>query len=105
MMFPIRLFVGHIGIFCQLPGLNKASLCPGLKRSLVIYFLRAMEKVLRVFDSFDDADRADDEYYASLTPQERVDILLDLIAAYRESLGEAGQRFERVYRVVELSES
>jgi hypothetical protein len=64
-----------------------------------------MEKVLRVFDSFDDADRADDEYYASLTPQERVDILLDLIAAYRESLGEAGQRFERVYRVVELSES
>lgn len=64
-----------------------------------------MEKVLNVFNSFEAADRADDEYYASLTPQERVNILLDMIAAYRESLGEAGQRFERVYRVVKLSES
>ena len=64
-----------------------------------------MEKVLTVFRSFEEADRADDEYYASLTPQQRVDLLLDLIAAHRESLGEAGQRFERVYRVVELSES
>jgi len=64
-----------------------------------------MEKVLKVFSSFEEADGADDEYYASLSPHERVDLLLDMIAAYRESLGEAGQRFERVYRVVELSES
>jgi hypothetical protein len=64
-----------------------------------------MEKVLKVFNSFEEADQADDEYYASLTPQQRVDILLDMIAAYRESLGETGQRLERVYRVVELSES
>jgi hypothetical protein len=64
-----------------------------------------MEKVLKVFNSFEEADRADDEYYASLTPQQRVDILLEMIAAYRESLGETGQRLERVYRVVELSKS
>lgn len=64
-----------------------------------------MQKVLKVFNSFEEADRADDEYYASLSPQERVDILLDLVAAYRESLGETGQRLERVYRVVELSQS
>lgn len=64
-----------------------------------------MEKVLKVFSSFEEADQADDEYYASLSPQERVDLLLDLLAAYRESLGEAGQRLERVYRIVELSES
>ena len=76
-----------------------------MKCRLVIYFSRAMERVLNVFNSFEAADRADDEYYASLTPQERVNILLDMIAAYRESLGEAGQRFERVYRVVKLSES
>ena len=36
---------------------------------------------LRVFSGFDAAERADDEYYASLTPQERLDILLDIIAA------------------------
>jgi len=64
-----------------------------------------MEKVLKVFSSFEEADQADDEYHASLSPQERVDILLDMIAAYRESLGETEQRLERVYRVVELSES
>lgn len=64
-----------------------------------------MEKVLKVFNSFEDADQADVDYYASITPQERVDILLDMIAAYRESLGETGERLERVYRVIELSES
>lgn len=64
-----------------------------------------MDKVVKMFDSFEEADRADVEYYASLTPQQRVDLLLDIVAAYRESLGEAGQRFERVYRVVKLSES
>ena len=64
-----------------------------------------MEKVLKVFSSFEEAERADDEYYASLSPQERVDILLDMIAAYRESVGETEQRLERVYRVVELSKS
>lgn len=64
-----------------------------------------MEKLLKVFKSFEEAEQADDEYYASLTPQQRVDLLLDLIAAHRESLGETASRFERVYRVVELSES
>lgn len=51
-----------------------------------------MEKVLKVYNSFEEADRADDDYYASLSAQERVDILLDMIAAYRESQGETGQR-------------
>jgi hypothetical protein len=59
---------------------------------------------VRVFSGFDAAERADDEYYASLTPQQRLDILLDMIAAYRESTGEASEGFERVYRVVHFSE-
>ena len=62
-----------------------------------------MKKVLQVFHNFEDADRADDEYYASLTPQQRVDILLSLIAAYRESAGETASRFERVCRLTQLS--
>ena len=64
-----------------------------------------MEKSIRKFDSFEEADRADAEYYASLTPQQRLDILLELVESYRKSLGETAERFERVYRVVELSES
>ena len=63
------------------------------------------EKVLQVFRSFEDADEADEADYAGLTPRERVDILLDIIAAYRESLGEAAERLERVYRVIDLQRS
>jgi len=64
-----------------------------------------MEPLLAVFDSFAEADRADVEYYAALRPEERLEILLDLIARYRESLGEAAQGFERVHRVTELARS
>ena len=64
-----------------------------------------MEKVIQVFRSFEDADEADEAYYAGLTSQERLDLLLDIIAAYRESLGEAAERLERVCRVIELQRS
>ena len=62
-----------------------------------------MERVAQVFRSFEEAERADDEYYASLTPEQRLDVLLEMIERYRSSLGEAAERFERVHRIVELS--
>ena len=62
------------------------------------------QRELQVFNGFAAADRADDEYYAALAPQERLEILLDLVAAYRESTGETSARFERVCRVTELSQ-
>jgi hypothetical protein len=62
-----------------------------------------MERVVRIFDRFEDADAAEAASYAALSSTERLDVLLDLIARYRESLGEAAARFERVHRVVELS--
>jgi hypothetical protein len=61
------------------------------------------QRELRVFQSFEAAERADDEYYAALAPEERLEILLDLVAAFRESTGEASERLERVCRVTELS--
>ena len=63
-----------------------------------------MRERIRILDSFEAADGADDEYYASLAPQERLDILLDLIASYQELLGDTAKRLERVHRVVELAE-
>ncbi|MBK7976383.1 MAG: hypothetical protein IPK07_24965 [Deltaproteobacteria bacterium] len=45
-----------------------------------------MERILNVFHSFDDADRADDEYYARLSPQQRLDLLLELIERHRRAL-------------------
>jgi hypothetical protein len=60
---------------------------------------------VRIYRSHQEADEAEDAYYASLSPKQRVDILLQMIADYRESLGEAGQRLERVCRVTTLAES
>ena len=62
-----------------------------------------MDRGARVFRSFDEADRADEEYYANLSAEERLDVLLEIIERYRSSLGEAADRFERVHRVVELA--
>lgn len=59
-----------------------------------------MKKIVSKFDNFGDAERANREYYHGLTPQERLDILLEMVAAYRETQDEAGKRFARVYRIV-----
>jgi len=67
--------------------------------------LITMQGEVRIFSSFREAEEADTAFYASLSPQERLDLLLDLIARHRESIGETTERFERVYRVTELSQS
>ena len=64
-----------------------------------------MDWTIRTFDNLTEADSAETAYYASLTPEERLNILFDLIAMYRSSEGEDSERFERVYRVDELSRS
>lgn len=61
-----------------------------------------MERVLRVFESHEDAAQADRDELAAMTPQQRVDRALDLIAWYREARGETQQRFERVARIIQL---
>lgn len=63
-----------------------------------------MDRVGKVFRSFDEADAADDQFYADLTPEERLDLLLELVERHRSDLGEAASRLERVHRVIELSQ-
>src|SRR2546421_10011609 len=36
----------------------------------------SMEKVVRILNSFEEADHADKEYYLSLSPEERLQILI-----------------------------
>jgi hypothetical protein len=64
-----------------------------------------VERVARVFSTFADADEADDEFYATLTPEARLGILLELIERERSALGQVAERFERVHRIVELEQS
>ncbi len=61
-----------------------------------------MQQVVRIFRSFAESEKSDREYYASLSPEERLDILLELIA--RSQPHETEQRLERVYRVAKLGE-
>ena len=61
-----------------------------------------MDRVAQIFRSFEDADQADDQFYAELAPEERLAMLLELIERQRSALGEAANRFERVHQVVEL---
>ena len=62
-----------------------------------------MDFSMRRFETLSEADSAEAEYYASLTPEERLNILLELIEMYRSNQGEDSERLERVYRVDELS--
>lgn len=61
-----------------------------------------MEKVARIFGSFAEADKADFEYYQSLTPEQRLDILGELIASANPE--GTHQRIERVCRIIKLQE-
>jgi hypothetical protein len=61
-----------------------------------------MERVAKIFRSFQDADEAETAYYRALTPPERIDILLELVRR-GQSRDETECRLERVYRIVELS--
>ena len=67
----------------------------------MLYNVR-VEKEFAVFHSFADGERADRAYYHSLTPSERVDILLELISRWQND--ETSKGFERVYRVAKLHE-
>jgi hypothetical protein len=63
-----------------------------------------MEKVLKVFRSFEECDRGDKEYYQSLNPQQRLEILFELDCRLPVSVDhEASERLEKVYRIIKLS--
>jgi hypothetical protein len=62
-----------------------------------------MEKIVRKFASHEEADKADAEYYRALTPEQRLEILFELV--HREALArdpnyDPDKRSERVFRVV-----
>lgn len=57
-----------------------------------------MEKFYRAFKTHAEADEADDEFYASLTPHERLVMCFELS---KRLLHDPAQRLQRVYRTVE----
>jgi hypothetical protein len=58
------------------------------------------DKQVRVFRSFQEAEDADRAFYRSLTPEQRLDILLQLIAQHGPVT-----RLERVYKIAKFEDS
>jgi hypothetical protein len=56
----------------------------------------------RKFDSPQQAEAADDEFYRSLTPEQRMEIFFELMSQVRDYEAEAAAGFPRVSRVAEL---
>jgi hypothetical protein len=63
-----------------------------------------VDSTIRRFDSPGEADDAEIEYYAHLTPLERLELLFELIASFQKTHSEDSAGFERVYRIDELEQ-
>jgi hypothetical protein len=62
---------------------------------------RLDKTAFRVFSSFEEAEAADREYYHSLSPAQRLDILLVLRDQFSPYSDELTKGFERVCRIIE----
>jgi len=62
-----------------------------------------MVPVVAKFRTFEEADKADREYYRRLSAAERLEILFKLRELAHKEDHAASQRLARVYRITELS--
>ena len=60
-----------------------------------------MDKVVRVYESFEEAEKADRAYYRGLTPQLRLKLLFELVATHEGGEDAPQERLQRVCRVTE----
>jgi len=60
-----------------------------------------MEKVARLFASFEEADEADRQDHVRMSPRQRVEMLLWLRRSMVKDGDESAERLERVLTVVE----
>ena len=63
-----------------------------------------MERKIEIYKSSPEAKEADKKYYHSLTPAQRIDIVLRLRNQYRPYGGERTENFVRVLSIVKLSD-
>ena len=63
---------------------------------------RKMERIINVYSSFAEAETAEYQYLSSLTSQQRLDALLELLHWANK---DAPSGFERVCRVTDLASS
>lgn len=64
-----------------------------------------MQKVVRVYNSHQEAEAANLAYYRSLTPERRLRILFQIIADHEGGADASQGRLQRVCRVIRRGES
>ena len=64
--------------------------------------IECVERVWAKFSSHEEARQANLAYYRGLTPQQRLDILLELISLFRKEGDASSERLERVCRISQL---
>jgi hypothetical protein len=64
-----------------------------------------IDPTVQKFSSHEEAERAEREYYNSLSPEQRVEVLLELMNRGRDLNDPASQRLERAYRIVKLKDT
>jgi hypothetical protein len=63
-----------------------------------------MRKIAKVVKTFEESDRADGDYYQSVTPHQRLEILWEMNSRWQGRSGdETSDGIERVCRIVRFS--
>ena len=70
--------------------MNSAHFPPRRGRS-VLCETQAVQKGAQVFNSFREVEAAEDATYDGMSPADRVDLLLEIVARHRENWGESGR--------------
>ncbi len=63
-----------------------------------------MEKVIKIFKSFKEQEKADKLYWQSISPKEKIDIL-EQIRKQAIGVKYGSQRFQRVFRIIKQKQS
>jgi predicted Fe-S protein YdhL (DUF1289 family) len=62
-----------------------------------------MERVVKIFHSFEDAEAAEVEYWKNLSGEKKLEILEELRSRYWLIENEKIRRFQRIYKVLKRS--
>jgi hypothetical protein len=65
-----------------------------------MWYRQSMHRTICIFSSFEDAEAATRAEYRAMTPRERVDLVLRLVADYHGWTDDTAPRLERVLRVL-----
>jgi uncharacterized tellurite resistance protein B-like protein len=64
--------------------------------------MEGMKPVVAKFRTFDEAEAATRDYYRRLSPEDRLEILFQLVEIARKEGDAAPRRLARVYRIAQL---